>query len=117
MRSMHVMISEETELQSVPGRFESFEEYVRVFEPLLFEECRAQLYSTWEELSETTNRDAHMMVRVKIVERRERGKIIFVVYFWKLIFFFFVILVFSFYFMKKFLFTSDWCHEYATLNK
>ncbi|CAA6658041.1 unnamed protein product [Spirodela intermedia] len=64
---------EETELQCVPGRFESFEEYVRVFEPLLFEECRAQLYSTWEELSETTTRDAHMMVRVKIVERRERG--------------------------------------------
>ncbi|XP_006829844.3 uncharacterized protein LOC18425215 [Amborella trichopoda] len=64
---------EVAELQSVPGRFESVEEYVRVFEPLLFEECRAQLYSTWEELSETGPRDAHTMVRVKNVERRERG--------------------------------------------
>lgn len=49
------------------------EEYVRVFEPLLFEECRAQLYSTWEELTETVSRDAHVMVRVKTVDRRERG--------------------------------------------
>ncbi|KAJ0962282.1 hypothetical protein J5N97_030110 [Dioscorea zingiberensis] len=64
---------EETELQCVPGRFESVEEYVRVFEPLLFEECRAQLYSTWEEFTETISRDAHIMVRVKTVERRERG--------------------------------------------
>lgn len=63
----------ETELQCVPGKFESVEEYVRVFEPLLFEECRAQLYSTWEELTETVSRDAHIMVRVKSVERRERG--------------------------------------------
>lgn len=64
---------EESELQCVPGHFESVEEYIRVFEPLLFEECRAQLYSTWEELSETSSRDAHVMVRVKSVERRERG--------------------------------------------
>lgn len=64
---------EESELQCVPGRFESVEEYIRVFEPLLFEECRAQLYSTWEELTETSSRDAHVMVRVKSVERRERG--------------------------------------------
>ncbi|XP_017701394.2 helicase sen1-like isoform X2 [Phoenix dactylifera] len=64
---------EETELQCVPGRFESVEEYVRVFEPLLFEECRAQLYSTYEELTETVTRDVHIMVRVKTVERRERG--------------------------------------------
>ncbi|KAF5185214.1 Helicase sen1 [Thalictrum thalictroides] len=64
---------EETELQCVPGSFESVEEYVRVFEPLLFEECRAQLYSTWEELTETVSRDAHIMVRIKSVERRERG--------------------------------------------
>ncbi len=41
-----------------------------MFEPLLFEECRAQLYSTWEELTET---NAHVMVRVKSIERRERG--------------------------------------------
>ncbi|KAG8641878.1 uncharacterized ATP-dependent helicase C29A10.10c isoform X2 [Manihot esculenta] len=61
---------EESELQCVPGRFESVEEYVKVFEPLLFEECRAQLYSTWEELTET---NAHVMVRVKSIERRERG--------------------------------------------
>ncbi|KAL5777141.1 hypothetical protein ACOSP7_010067 [Xanthoceras sorbifolium] len=64
---------EESELQCVPGRFESVEEYVRVFEPLLFEECRAQLYSTWEELSETGSRDTHVMVRIKNIERRERG--------------------------------------------
>ncbi|KAJ4966511.1 hypothetical protein NE237_018360 [Protea cynaroides] len=64
---------EETELQCVPGRFESMEEYVRVFEPLLFEECRAQLYGTWEELTETVTRDAHIMVRIKNIERRERG--------------------------------------------
>ncbi|CAL1390397.1 unnamed protein product [Linum trigynum] len=61
---------EDSELQCVPGRFESVDEYVRVFEPLLFEECRAQLYSTWEESSET---NSHIMVRVKTVERRERG--------------------------------------------
>ncbi|CAN6478121.1 unnamed protein product [Victoria cruziana] len=64
---------EEADLQCVPGQFESVEEYVRVFEPLLFEECRAQLYSTWEELTETVSRDAHVMVRVKTVDRRERG--------------------------------------------
>ncbi|XP_027337968.1 uncharacterized ATP-dependent helicase C29A10.10c-like isoform X2 [Abrus precatorius] len=64
---------EETELQCVPGRFESLEEYVRVFEPLLFEECRAQLYSTWEESTETVSRDTHIMVRVKANESRERG--------------------------------------------
>ncbi|KAL8150950.1 hypothetical protein V2J09_020758 [Rumex salicifolius] len=64
---------EDTELQCVPGQFESVEEYVSVFEPLLFEECRAQLYSTWEELTEVSARDSHIMVRVKGVERRERG--------------------------------------------
>ncbi|KAK7294428.1 hypothetical protein RJT34_17317 [Clitoria ternatea] len=64
---------EETELQCVPGRFESVEEYIRVFEPLLFEECRAQLYSTWEESTETVSRDTHIMVRVKVNESRERG--------------------------------------------
>ncbi|KAL6984192.1 hypothetical protein U1Q18_017569 [Sarracenia purpurea var. burkii] len=64
---------EEAELQCVPGQFDSVEEYVRVFEPLLFEECRAQLYSTWEELTETLSRDLHVMVRVKSIERRERG--------------------------------------------
>ncbi|KAF8411492.1 hypothetical protein HHK36_004044 [Tetracentron sinense] len=64
---------EDTDLQCVPGRFESIEEYVRVFEPLLFEECRAQLYSTWEECTETVSRDVHIMVRIKSIERRERG--------------------------------------------
>ncbi|XP_074264312.1 putative helicase MAGATAMA 3 [Silene latifolia] len=64
---------EESELRCVPGQFESVEEYIRVFEPLLFEECRAQLYSTWEELTETSSRDAHVMVRIKSVEKRERG--------------------------------------------
>lgn len=66
-------VSEESELQCVPGRFECVEEYVRVFEPLLFEECRAQLYSTWEELTETGSRDTHVMVRIRNIERRERG--------------------------------------------
>uniref|UniRef100_A0A1J3CAF6 Putative ATP-dependent helicase C29A10.10c n=1 Tax=Noccaea caerulescens TaxID=107243 RepID=A0A1J3CAF6_NOCCA len=61
---------EDTELQSVPERFESMEEYVRVFEPLLFEECRAQLYSTWEELAEA---NSYMKVRIKSVLPRERG--------------------------------------------
>lgn len=60
-------------MQCVPGRFESVEEYVRVFEPLLFEECRAQLYSAWEESTETVSRDTHIMVRVKANESRERG--------------------------------------------
>ena len=57
----------------MPGRFESAEGYVQVFEPLLFEECRAQLYSTWEELCDVVYRDAYSMVRVKNVDRRERG--------------------------------------------
>ncbi|XXG87505.1 hypothetical protein AAC387_Pa11g2173 [Persea americana] len=65
----------ETDLQCVPGCFESVEEYVRVFEPLLFEECRAQLYSTWEESTETISRDAPVTVRIKSVERREREDI------------------------------------------
>ncbi|CAH1454089.1 unnamed protein product [Lactuca virosa] len=63
----------DADLQRVPGSFESVEEYIRVFEPLLFEECRAQLYSTWEESTETSSRDSHTMVRIKNVERRERG--------------------------------------------
>ncbi|KAK6118930.1 hypothetical protein DH2020_047326 [Rehmannia glutinosa] len=62
---------EEEELQRVPGRFDSVEEYIRVFEPLLFEECRAQLYSTWEESSETVS--SHIRVGIKSIERRERG--------------------------------------------
>jgi len=40
---------------------------------LLFEECRAQLYSSYEESLEAVGRDAHVAVRVKTVERRERG--------------------------------------------
>ncbi|XP_062205136.1 uncharacterized protein LOC133907122 isoform X2 [Phragmites australis] len=64
---------EEAELQCVPGSFESAEEYIRVFEPLLFEECRAQLYSTYEEGLEAVGRDAHVAVRIKTVDRRERG--------------------------------------------
>lgn len=75
---MHFHVTEETELQCVPGRFESVEEYIKVFEPLLFEECRAQLYSTWEELSETFSRDTHAMVRVKNIDRRERGTYSFI---------------------------------------
>jgi len=63
----------EMELQCVPGRFESAKGYVRVFEPLLFEECCAQLYSTWEEFCDTVSRDAYSMVCVKNVDQRERG--------------------------------------------
>ncbi|XP_019174582.1 PREDICTED: uncharacterized protein LOC109170090 isoform X2 [Ipomoea nil] len=62
--------SDKTELQCVPGSFDSVEEYVRVFEPLLFEECRAQLSSTLEEVTES---GSHVKVYVKNVERRERG--------------------------------------------
>ncbi|KAK4390269.1 putative helicase DDB [Sesamum angolense] len=53
--------TEVEELQRVPGRFDSVEEYVRVFEPLLFEECRAQLYSTWEESSETVSNHVRLL--------------------------------------------------------
>lgn len=66
--------TEDEELQRVPGRFDSVEEYIRVFEPLLFEECRAQLYSTWEESQETASN--HVRVCIKSVERRERGIIL-----------------------------------------
>ncbi|CAM6105716.1 unnamed protein product [Calypogeia fissa] len=62
-----------SDLQKVPGRFESVEDYVRVLEPLLFEECRAQLNSSWEELLEGSVKDAHVPVTIKGVERRERG--------------------------------------------
>lgn len=66
-----LFISEEAELQCVPGHFESVEEYIRVFEPLLFEECRAQLYSSWEESTETIS--SHVKVHIRNIERRERG--------------------------------------------
>ncbi|KAL8058423.1 hypothetical protein ABFX02_03G017000 [Erythranthe guttata] len=62
---------EEEELQRVPGQFDSVEEYISVFEPLLFEECRAQLYSSWEESSETVS--GHVRVSIKSIEKRERG--------------------------------------------
>lgn len=67
---------DKTELQCVPGSFESVEEYVRVFEPLLFEECRAQLSSSLEEVTET---GSHVKVYVKNVERRERGICMYIV--------------------------------------
>ncbi|EPS67265.1 hypothetical protein M569_07511, partial [Genlisea aurea] len=62
---------EEEQLQPVPGRFESVEEYISVFEPLLFEECRAQLYSNWEESLEVSSN--YVRVGIKTIERRERG--------------------------------------------
>lgn len=66
--------SGDAELQCVPGSFDSVQEYVNVFEPLLFEECRAQLLSTWEELCEgVAAKDPHIQVCVKSIERRERG--------------------------------------------
>lgn len=70
LRGELLFMSDEAELQCVPGRFESVEEYVKVFEPLLFEECRAQLYSTWEEMVDT---GTHVKVHIKNIERRERG--------------------------------------------
>lgn len=66
--------TEEQELERVPGRFDSVEEYIRVFEPLLFEECRAQLYNNWEESSEMAS--SHVRVGIKSIERRERGIIL-----------------------------------------
>ncbi|KAL2610776.1 hypothetical protein R1flu_022468 [Riccia fluitans] len=62
-----------SDLQKVPGSFESVEDYTRVLEPLLFEECRAQLHSAWEELLEGNVKDVHIPVSIKGVERRERG--------------------------------------------
>lgn len=59
----------------MPGSFASFDEYVGVFEPLLFEECRAQLHNSWEELVEGSSGDPFVPVSVKTVERRERGKV------------------------------------------
>jgi hypothetical protein len=70
-----VLLSGDSELQRVPGSFVSFEEYVGVFEPLLFEECRAQLHNSWEELVEGSSGDPFVPVSVKTVERRERGKV------------------------------------------
>ncbi|KAI5057202.1 hypothetical protein GOP47_0027217 [Adiantum capillus-veneris] len=40
-----------TNMQVVPLIFESVDDYVRVFEPLLIEECRAQLRGNWEKLT------------------------------------------------------------------
>lgn len=42
-----------------------------MFEPLLFEECRAQLCNNWEESSEMAS--SHVRVGIKSIERRERG--------------------------------------------
>ena len=39
---------------------------------MLFEECRAQLYSSYEESLEAVSRDAHVMVGVRTVDRHER---------------------------------------------
>ncbi|XP_057794534.1 helicase sen1-like isoform X2 [Salvia miltiorrhiza] len=61
----------EQELERVPGRFDSVEEYIRVFEPLLLEECRAQLYNNWEESSEMAS--SHVRVGIKSIEQRDRG--------------------------------------------
>ncbi|KAJ7540105.1 hypothetical protein O6H91_10G001500 [Diphasiastrum complanatum] len=63
----------ELDLQRVPGSFASVEEYVQVFEPLLFEESRAQLHSVWEELSDSSSKDVHIPVSIKNLEKRERG--------------------------------------------
>lgn len=57
----------------MPGSFPSVEDYAKVLEPLLFEECRAQLHNNWEELLEGTSGDPHAAVTIKMHERRERG--------------------------------------------
>lgn len=57
----------------MPGSFPSVEDYSKVLEPLLFEECRAQLHNNWEELLEGTSGDPHAAVTIKMHERRERG--------------------------------------------
>ncbi|XP_024515989.1 helicase sen1-like isoform X2 [Selaginella moellendorffii] len=62
----------ETELQRVPGSFASLEEYVQVFEPLLFEECRAQLFNVWEELRDS-GKEVHTSAMIKAVDKRDRG--------------------------------------------
>ncbi|KAH7283286.1 hypothetical protein KP509_35G070300 [Ceratopteris richardii] len=67
-------VAGEADLQCVPVSFDSVQDYVNVFEPLLLEECRAQLHSTWEELCEgVALKDPHVQVYVKMVEKRERG--------------------------------------------
>ncbi|KAJ7518585.1 hypothetical protein O6H91_21G075400 [Diphasiastrum complanatum] len=63
----------ELELRRVPGSFSSIDEYVQVFEPLLFEESRAQLHSVWEELSDSNSKDVHIPISIKALEKRERG--------------------------------------------
>lgn len=62
-----------SDLQKVPGSFPSVDDYAKVLEPLLFEECRAQLHNNWEELLEGTSGDPHPAVTIKLHERRERG--------------------------------------------
>lgn len=64
----------ESELKKVPTDFSSVEEYIGVFEPLLFEECRAQSRSVWEELVEPHGKDVHIHVNIRTVNQRERGR-------------------------------------------
>lgn len=58
--------------EEIPSTFAGPAEYVAAFEPLLFEECRAQVLSQWEEASESAAA-SHMPVRVTSLERADRG--------------------------------------------
>jgi hypothetical protein len=68
-----LIVAGNADLQQVPGSFSSVEDYAQVLEPLLFEECRAQLHNNWEELLEGTNGDPHAAVTIKMHERKDRG--------------------------------------------
>lgn len=86
------------------------EEYVRVFEPLLFEECRAQLYSTYEELPGSVSRDTYFTVRVKMVERRERGLLPFILF----IYFHFLTTYDKLFFVNYMAFTDQVCRNHIS---
>ncbi|KAF6149170.1 hypothetical protein GIB67_026026 [Kingdonia uniflora] len=66
-------LAEGTKLKCVPVRFESVEEYIGVFEPLIFEECRAKLRAEWEELNESSSGGEHIEVTIKCVKKRRGG--------------------------------------------
>ncbi|KAL5705865.1 hypothetical protein ACHQM5_024101 [Ranunculus cassubicifolius] len=64
--------SDKTKLQRIPRRFQSIEEYVNAFDPLLLEECRAQFCSTWRQPSDTNLKDVYR-VGIKKAERQGGG--------------------------------------------
>lgn len=54
--------------RNIPDAFASFEEYCAVFEPLLRLECRAQLFSAKQEMSETDSRYVGLLTSVALVD-------------------------------------------------